>query len=298
MVLPPHHHLFESLARYWPLSAVDRVPLVVRIDNEGVSARDVENTHVDFHALYIVRTGRGIHVIDGVPHGVARGDVYLMANGASHCYSQQEDLSLDAIYFRPDVLDGIWPTLSKTPGFPSVPERSLRSGKWLHLTPAAYQSVRLQFEELRREWLSGTDEGALLARGLFWRVLVHLSRASVENPAGPAADRRAEREWLISEAVRFLDERYAEPIRLGDLAQRLGLSSDRLTDLFQNAMGRTPRDYLRHVRIERAKSLLATTDLPASEVGDRVGMSDPPYFSRAFLRATGETPIGYRRRVA
>jgi AraC family L-rhamnose operon regulatory protein RhaS len=290
----PNLHRFAELAAYWPRSVADRVPLVVRIDNEGMAARDVENTHLDFHALYVVRNGRGIHVIDGVPHGVARGDVYVMAMGATHCYSQHENLSLDAVYFRPEALEAGWEVVRRTPGFPGG--GVLRSGKWLHLTPAAFPTVHLQFEELRREWLRGTDDGALLARGLFARLLVHLCRLADESPSGRSGDRRAEREWTVSEAVRFLDERYAEPVRFDALARRLCLSPDRFTELFNAAMGRTPRDYLRHVRIERAKALLTTTDLTAAEIGARVGFAEAAYFSRAFRDATGISPTAYRRR--
>ena len=271
----------------------DRLPIVVRIDNEGEAVRDIDNTHLDFHALYVVRNGRGIHVIDGVPHGVARGDVYLMALGATHSYTQHENLSLDAVYFQPAALMRGWDSLRKTPGFPAG--ESISSGKWLHLTPAGFLTVHAQFEELRREWLSGTDESALLAEGLFLRILVHLSRAAESSPAGPMGDRRAEREWTISEAVRFLDERYAEPVRIESLAKRLCLSPDRFTELFGAAMGRTPRDYLRHVRIERAKALLGTTDLTAAEIGIRVGFADAAHFSRTFRSATGKPPSAFRK---
>ncbi|MGV3616409.1 MAG: helix-turn-helix domain-containing protein [Fimbriimonas sp.] len=289
----PNVHYFATLAGHWPQSVADRLPVVVRIDNEGVDVRDVDNTHGDFHALYVVRNGRGIHVIDGIPHGVARGDVYVMAMGATHRYSQNEDLSLDAVYFRPEALEGYWEVLERLPSFPG--DRSLRSGKWLHLTPAGFHAIHAQFEELRREWLSGTDEGALLARGLFARIFVHLCRAAVADPSGPMGDRRAEREWTISEAVRFLDERYADEVRIEPLARRLCLSPDRFTELFRAAMGRTPRDYLRHVRVERAKALLTTTDLTAAEVGVRVGFADAAHFSRSFRAATGQPPSAFRR---
>ena len=107
-------------------------------------------------------------------------------------------------------------------------------------------------------------------------------------------DRRAEREWTISEAVRYLDERYADSVRIDALAKRLCLSPDRLTELFTASMGRTPRDYLRYVRVERAKALLDTTDLTAAEIGLRVGFADAAHFSRSFRAATGQTPSGYR----
>ena len=43
--------------------------------------------HRDFMSVYIVRQGRGTHLIDGAPYGVARGDVYVMGAGMAHSFS-------------------------------------------------------------------------------------------------------------------------------------------------------------------------------------------------------------------
>ena len=61
-------------------------------------------------------------------------------------------------------------------------------------------------------------------------------------------------------------------------------------------MGRTPRDYLRHLRLERARALLAKTDEAVAEIGVQAGFGEPAYFTRVFHDATGMTPSAYRRR--
>jgi len=291
-------HTFNSVAAYWPDSCADRVGFVVRVDSESVAMRDVYNRHTDFLALYVVRSGRGIHVIDGVPHGVARGDVYAMAAGTTHAYSQHDDLCLDAIYFRPQALrpeelEG----LQATPGFlPMLAGETGGSGKWLHLAPGPYHAVRAQIEELRREWGKGTPDAALMSRALFLRLLVSLCRASV-SAVPPGSDRKAEREWAISEAVRYLDEHHSEPVRIDVLAKRLCLSPDRLTELFAAAMGRTPSNYLRHVRIERAQHLLRMTDLTVGEIALRTGFADAAHFCRVFRKVNGLTAGQWRERA-
>jgi AraC-like DNA-binding protein len=299
-MLSPNLHHFANLAKWSPTAA--QTNLVLRVDNEPVGMRDVYNTHVDFFALYLVRQGRGIHIIDGVPHGIARGDLYVMGIGTTHAYSGHDDLSLDSLYFPPEVFDrDSLEVLQATPGFlPLFVEQPLfgsgqGGGKWLHLAPDAYRSIRDEIEELRQEWLSGTPEGVLLTRALFLRLLIHLSRLNAENPQRVPPPSRASREAVVSAAVRYLDEHFAEPIRIEQLAHQLFLSPDRFTELFTAGMGRTPRDYLRHLRIERAKFLLATTDTPVNEIGLAVGMADPAYFNRAFRSATSVTPLGYRR---
>ena len=113
--------------------------------------------------------------------------------------------------------------------------------------------------ELRREWAAGTPDGTLLARGLFLRLLVHLARRYAEShapgadspPAAPGAS--SAQEATVAAAVRYLDEHFAEPLRVEQVAASVFLSPDRFTEVFARTMGRTPRDYIRHLRVERAR---------------------------------------------
>lgn len=290
----------------WPNTAACRLPLVLRVDAIPPALWDRPHRHVDFFALYIVRQGRGTHVIDGTPYGVSRGDVYAMSPGATHLYSSCESLVLDALYFAPSVFDApMREALTETPGFLSLfVEEPLRraagkgGGRWLHLTPDAYSPVAAMLAELRTEWQSPTAAGAWLSRGLFVRLLIHLARryAETQTPGSAAASAPlpGPHEATIAAAVRYLDEHFAEPLRIERLAASLFLSPDHFTKVFAGAMGRTPRDYLRHLRLERAKSLLRTTDASVAEVAALSGFTDPAYFTRAFHAATGLSPRQFR----
>lgn len=285
---------FSEVASEWGSTCAAATGLVIRVDDQEVP--DLQHLHTDFCALYVVRRGRGMHVVDGVPYGIARGDVYAMGAGATHGYTQHDDLVLDAIYFR---LDALQPEerriLLATPGFFSVLGGQFGGGKWLHLDPVAYGVVRGQFEELRREWQRGDESGALLTRGLFVRLLLTLSR--LEAGAAPPA-RRIPATVAVADAVRLLDERHSRPVRISEVAREVGLCADHLTVAFAEVMGRTPRDYLRHVRVERGKALLERTDLPVGEIALQAGFSDAPHFVRTFRAKVGVTPGAYRAQRA
>jgi transcriptional regulator GlxA family with amidase domain len=92
-----------------------------------------------------------------------------------------------------------------------------------------------------------------------------------------------------------MDTHFAEPLRIEQIAASLFLSADRFTEIFTRAMGRTPRDYLRHLRLERARALLAKTDEAVAEIGVQAEFGEPAYFIRVFREATGMTPSPYRR---
>ena len=57
----------------------------------------------------------------------------------------------------------------------------------------------------------------------------------------------------------------------------------------------TPGDYIRQLRIERARQYLAGSDTPLAEIALRVGYSDQGHFAAAFKRLTGFTPSQFRK---
>ena len=74
----------------------------------------------------------------------------------------------------------------------------------------------------------------------------------------------------------------------------IGLSPSRLRHMFKAETGMTPTQFLKSLRIRKAKSLLETTRLSVKEVMASVGVSDPSNFTRDFKRAHGLTPTHAR----
>ena len=304
----PHH--FARLAAERPGTAAAQLPLIIYHD-EIEGNEKAANRHMDFFSLYFVRQGRGTHWIDGVPYGVSRGDVYAMGLGMTHWFADCDRLITDTLHFAPGIFDA--PTLNalaETPGFQSLfveePLRRAKShgegGRWLHLTPDAYAPVAEMLGELRREWAAGTPDGTLLARGLFPRLLVHLARRYAQSHTlmvpqeTPPREASSTQEATVAAAVRYIDEHFAEALRVEQVAASVFLSPDRFTEVFAQTMGRTPRDYIRHLRVERARFLLQTTGLSVSEVGQLAGFGEAAYFTRVFRAASGMTPREFRGR--
>jgi AraC family L-rhamnose operon regulatory protein RhaS len=307
---PPRDCFFErDVASACAGTAARRLPLVLRVDDVPPILLDCPHRHIDFFALYVVRSGRGIHIIDDIPYGVSRGDVYAMGLGVTHCYTQCDNLVSDALYFAPQIFNrAVREALAEEPGFLSMFVAGLRpgaagegSGRWLHLTPDGYSVVAQQIAELRFEWNANSQTGTLLSQALFLRLLVHLARlnagAAQSGDMRTASPTSGIRETTVAAAVRYMDEHFAEPLLIEQVAASVFLSTDRFTEVFAAAMGRTPRDYLRHLRLERARLLLTTTEESISAIGRESGFGDSAYFSRMFRAATGLTPKEYRNRA-
>jgi LacI family transcriptional regulator len=98
----------------------------------------------------------------------------------------------------------------------------------------------------------------------------------------------------IAAALRFLQDHAGELIRVGDVVKRLMISRRALEIRFRNAVGRTVREELERIRLERAKRLLLETDHSITRVAEAAGFNSPSYLAQVFRRHVGQTPARYR----
>ena len=100
----------------------------------------------------------------------------------------------------------------------------------------------------------------------------------------------------LKSATLFVNEHYAEPITVAQLAERVGVSASKFTRLFVQTLNMTPGKYILGVRLTAARKLLETTAKTIAEIAQETGFCDHSHFVKAFRRARGVTPGEYRRR--
>jgi len=83
-------------------------------------------------------------------------------------------------------------------------------------------------------------------------------------------------------------------ITANDIASQLSMSTHYLSDLLRNLTGMNTQQHIHTHLIEKAKSLLQTTNLSVNEIAYVLGFDYPQYFSRLFKRKTGKTPVEFR----
>jgi AraC-like DNA-binding protein len=96
----------------------------------------------------------------------------------------------------------------------------------------------------------------------------------------------------VRRAMQYLRERLAESITLEDLATHSALDKFHLCRAFRAQIGMPPHAYLTHLRIQRARELLAQ-GVRASDLAPRVGLYDQSQLTRHFRRIVGTTPARY-----
>ena len=102
-------------------------------------------------------------------------------------------------------------------------------------------------------------------------------------------------ESRINSACKRIYENVKEPPTAKELASECCLSESRFLHLFREVTDKSFTGFVTALRIERAKELLALSDIPISEVAENVGFADHNYFSRCFKKNEGISPVEYRK---
>jgi len=111
-----------------------------------------------------------------------------------------------------------------------------------------------------------------------------------------SASERGEHELI--DAVRcFVRDHIAEQITLDRLARHVKLSKYHFLRTYKHLTGRTPMQDVRMMRLQFARELILTTDLPLKTIAPRAGLTDEYHLSRLFRRCLNTSPGQFRRIV-
>jgi two-component system response regulator YesN len=102
---------------------------------------------------------------------------------------------------------------------------------------------------------------------------------------------------IVGQIVQFLRHNYMNDIGVAQIADQLELTPNYLSHLFREKTGTTFLKYLRRLRMDRARELLADPALHVAQVAREVGYGSSRHFSSLFKVAEGLSPSEYRRRM-
>ena len=99
---------------------------------------------------------------------------------------------------------------------------------------------------------------------------------------------------LVSAAENYLIMHSGDKFSLREIADDLHVNGSYLLRVYKTHTGHTLLWYHTFIRCEKAKSMLAESDLNISEIGEMVGFVSSAHFSHVFRKMTGLTPSAYR----
>jgi len=103
---------------------------------------------------------------------------------------------------------------------------------------------------------------------------------------------RRYRQQVAKQAIEYMTEHLSEPIKVEDIARSVALSPSHFYKIFKDECGKTPNQYLRQLRLEKAKYLLQETNLRVIDICAEVGYERSTLY-KLFKRTLRSTPRAY-----
>jgi AraC-like DNA-binding protein/mannose-6-phosphate isomerase-like protein (cupin superfamily) len=293
----------ESFSQYRSLCWQEDQPLAILHQYFENGSDTGLYQHVDFYALYVIRSGRGIHVINNHPYPIRGGDVYITPPGSIVGYRDYHTLRAEAFCFQAQLFsDEELDALSAQAGFHNIiiqgkdhPVENVPDYQ-MHLSPTDYKLVEVLVEEILAETRRGEKVSVLLVRALLFRMLVFLARARTEAVDVNRVEAGTSVSVALANTLRICESRFNEDLTVPQLAALAFLSPSHFSELFTREVGQPPATYLRGLRLAHAQSLLRTTHLSITEIAQQSGFGGSAQLSRVFKSALNLTPREYRSR--
>ncbi|MFD1956757.1 helix-turn-helix domain-containing protein [Paenibacillus thailandensis] len=152
---------------------------------------------------------------------------------------------------------------------------------------AARQALRWGVVDYLLKPVEAEEMAAVLRRWMAEREKGGSSAA----PSPAAADETS----LIGRVLRIIHSSPVHALSLSDIAAKVHMNPSYLSQYFKQHTGTNFIDYIVGLRMEEARRLVASTTLRICEIAERLGYNDTAYFSNAFKKATGQTPLEYRK---
>lgn len=253
---------YGDVARRRRVGAIELAELQPTVPEHEVEA----HSHDDAHFV-LVLAGKYVSSAHGMPAVCASPTLIYNPPGTTHrdCFR-----GLEGRFFTVSIP-------AATIAGRALPTHALRSDARSERHAYALRSA-LQIDD---------DASALQIKSGLEILLDSLQqRQRIERNDGPA--------WLARARDRLRDDCLQAP-RIDELARLAGVHPVAFARTFRRRYGRSPGEYLRECRLERAAALLRDRKRPLLDIAATAGFSDQSHFSRAFRQHFGCTPTDYRR---
>ncbi|HKP88012.1 MAG TPA: AraC family transcriptional regulator [Blastocatellia bacterium] len=211
------------------------------------------------------------------------GQTPIMPAGQTYSVSWEDELEDLSIYLDPALI-------ARAAAEAMISERV----ELIEACNASDPVIRRIGMALKAEAESGGPAGRLYAESLANLLAVHLLRYYTQDgyklpvALGGLTGRK------LNQATEFIQDNIERDLGITEIASVVDLSPFHFARSFKQATGVSPHQYLIKSRIERAKGLLAKSELPIVEVGFRVGFKNQSHFTTLFRKITSLTPKAYR----
>lgn len=259
----------------------------------------LDHSH-DFFEMMYVYNGKITHHIGQQIITLQKGDCLLLAPGVHHSIDSCDagDIAFNFIlyptFLTPDFLN-LLSSNSLMSDFLLNAGAEGSKQKFLHFPCFGDRNVIETAEKILCEFfdpdVSSANMSKCLLAVLFHELLrVWKSNGSLVRPRSEIKKRD------IVQIIQYIENNIATAT-LGEAAIRFGYEKNYLSKMIKKTLGQTFLDVKHKVCVDYAKALISETNIPITEIADRVGFSNMGHFYKLFKDHVGVTPAEYRAKL-
>jgi AraC family transcriptional regulator, L-rhamnose operon transcriptional activator RhaR len=265
--------------------------LPIFINREEESFDTVIHSH-DFWEIAYISEGRGLHLSGGSTTKVSKGDLFMIPIGVFHVFrpSSLDEKEPLIVYNCIIAMEKLKSFLQSYPGGKEL-GNLLKLKEWKQYHDKSGRFFDL-FQQMHFEYLANLPgREAKIYNGLMELLLFFYCE---ENRT---YNESTKTENYMQEVLSIIHSDYHLPLRVKDLAAKMGIGERQFQRIFHMQTNMTFKDYLQGVRINNASRLLVNTNRKVIDIAASVGYRDLQYFNKLFKEKTGIPPSEYRRQM-
>lgn len=263
----------------------------VRYAKEEVSPETYYD-HMHDHSLLevcIFLSGRMLHFSGGHTYRLSRGDIFFARPGELHYALAAEDSTYERYAFWiPEDFFSIFSS-GDDAALSVFGDERRGEERIFRLCEGAEEELLLRLCRLR-ESLSGDENIAIFGR--LCEVISFINKSANESDSSYGAG-VGEVPSVIHDVVRYVRENYQTITGIDEVADKFYINRDYLTRVFSKYTGMTVHDYIRVIRLNRARAMLSDGH-GVTETAYACGFNSTSYFIRVFSKSSGVTPAKFR----
>jgi AraC-like DNA-binding protein/mannose-6-phosphate isomerase-like protein (cupin superfamily) len=257
---------------------------------------EIEHHH-DFIEIVFITKGKGIQVISNNEYEVSEGDIFILQGFQNHYFKNADKAEIINVMFDPvksprlisdeiKMLDGYSALFILEPRY----RNRMHFKNMLHLNHVDLAKSEYILNGMLNELQNKELGYEVFLKNKLEEIIIFLTRkySQISIPKAKSLVR-------IGKAINFIENNFHQNIYIQQLADISFMSIRNFQRIFKDATSLSPNDYLLELRIQNASRLLTETDYAVYDVSDRVGITDWFYFSKAFKKKFGISPVKYRK---
>jgi AraC-like DNA-binding protein len=261
---------------------------IQHMKRKGATAMPRPHSH-PLTELYYLADGERVYFVDGQVVTVHKGELIMIAGDEIHATASSEVAEFERILinYDPSILP---PALQQLD--------LLQTGRRFRVFSLSLRDQGEVERLLNRILDECRQEKAFYATNclsMFAELIIMLRRAERSDLA--TSNPRYSLHNKVSEIATYLREHYRDAVTLEDTAKHFYMSSSYLSRIFHRLTGFHFREYIIHIRVREAQRLLAGSRQKIQEIALAVGFEHLSHFNKTFKKATGLTPLQYRKQT-